>query len=119
MSERYVRDEPRLIRDTTEEELAYIATRAEEAALAEEAGSLSTVEDEADVAAEEKEFAEWTGSAGEPSGAGTAVPLVEESVEESAEEETEADDSSTPGRKRVLRRASSGEPVQPGRTMQR
>nr|XP_040243972.1 leucine zipper putative tumor suppressor 2-like [Aegilops tauschii subsp. strangulata] len=84
-------DEPQHIRDTTEEELAYIATRAEEAALAEEAGSLGTMEDEADVAAEEREFAEWTGSTGEPSGVGAGVPLVEEVVEESAEEETEAD----------------------------
>ena len=96
--------------------MAYIAAREEEAALAGEAGSLDTVEDEADVAAEEKEFAEWTGSTGEPSGAGAGVPLVEEVVEESAEEETKADDSSAPGRKRVLRWASSGEPVQPGRT---
>ena len=119
LSERYVHDEPQLIRATTEEELVYIAARAEEAALAEEAGSLSTVEDEADVAAEEKEFAEWTGSTEEPSGASAGVPLVEEAVEESAEEETEADDSSAPGRKRALRRASSGEPVRPGRTTQR
>ena len=97
MSERYIHDEPQLIRDTTEEELAYIAARAEEAALAEEAGSLSTMEDEADVAAEE-EFAKWTGSAGEPNGAGAGAPLIEEAVEESAEEETKADDSSAPGR---------------------
>ena len=45
MLEKYVCDEPLLIRDTTEEELAYIAARAEEAALAEEAGSLGTMED--------------------------------------------------------------------------
>ena len=91
----------------------------EEAALAEEAGSLDTMEDEADVAAEEREFAEWTGSAGEASGTGAGVPPVEGAVEESAEEEIEADDSSAPGRKRVLRRARSGEPVWPGRTTQR
>ena len=35
LSERLIRDEPRLIRDTTDEEVAYIASRAEEAALAE------------------------------------------------------------------------------------
>ena len=46
-------------------------------------------------------------------------PLVEEAVKESAEEKTEADDSSAPGRKRVLRWASFGKPVRPGRTTQR
>nr|XP_020167124.1 fibrous sheath CABYR-binding protein-like [Aegilops tauschii subsp. strangulata] len=107
LSERYVHDEPQLIWDTTEEELAYITTRAEEAALAEEAGSLGTVKDEANMATEEREFAEWMGSAGEASGSGARVPLVEDMVEESAEEETEAYDSSVPGRKRVLRQTSS------------
>ena len=81
LSERYVRDEPLLIRDTTEEELAYIAARAEEVALAEEAGSLGTVEDEADAAAEERNFAKWAGSAGEASGADAEAPLVEDVVE--------------------------------------
>nr|XP_040253432.1 uncharacterized protein LOC109765811 [Aegilops tauschii subsp. strangulata] len=117
LSERYVRDKPRLIHPTTEAELAYIAATAEEAGLAEEAGSFGIVEDEADAAAEE-EFAEWTGSTREPSGGGAGAPLVEEVVEESAGEETEADDSSAPGRKRVLRQASSGEPVRPGGTTQ-
>nr|XP_045087384.1 myristoylated alanine-rich C-kinase substrate-like [Aegilops tauschii subsp. strangulata] len=111
LSERFVRDEPQLIRDTTKEELAYITARAEEAAVAEEAGSLGTVEDEDDVAAEEREFAEWTGSAGEPSSAGAVVPLVEEAVEESAEEETDVDDSVAPGRKRFLWQAGSSEPI--------
>ena len=40
LSERYVRDEPLLIRDTTKAELAYIAARAEEAELAKEAGNV-------------------------------------------------------------------------------
>ena len=47
LSKNYVRDEPLLIRDTTKAELAYIAARAEEAALAQEADSVGTVEDEA------------------------------------------------------------------------
>ena len=75
------------------------------------------MEDEADTAVEEKELAEWAGSAGEASGIGAGAPLVEDVAEESAEEETEADDSSAPWRRRVLRRASSGEPVRPGRIM--
>nr|XP_020161781.1 probable E3 ubiquitin-protein ligase IRF2BPL [Aegilops tauschii subsp. strangulata] len=119
LSERYIRDEPLLVRDTTREELAYIAARAEEAALAKEVGSVGTMEDEADTAAEEKEFAEWAGSAGEANGAGAGAPLVEEAVKESAKGETEADDSSAPGREHVLRRASSGEPIRPGGTTQR
>nr|XP_020191231.1 nucleolar and coiled-body phosphoprotein 1-like [Aegilops tauschii subsp. strangulata] len=119
LSERYVRDEPLLVHDTTREELAYIAARAEEAAVAKEAGSVGTVEDEADTAAEEKELAEWAGSAGEASGAGAGAPLVEDAVKESAREETEAGDSSAPGRRRVLRQASSSEPVRPGRTTRR
>ena len=43
-----------LIRDTTKEELDYIAARAAEAALAKEAGSAGTMKDEADTAAEDK-----------------------------------------------------------------
>nr|XP_040258271.1 uncharacterized protein LOC109754103 [Aegilops tauschii subsp. strangulata] len=77
------------------------------------------MEDEADTAAEEKEFAEWAGSAGETSGASVGAPLVEDVVEESAEEETEADDPPAPGRKHVLRWASTGEPVRSSRTTQR
>ena len=48
-SESYVRDEPELIRDTTKEELDYIAAREAEAA--------PVPEDEANAAAEEKELA--------------------------------------------------------------
>ena len=75
------------------------------------------MEDEADTAAEEKEFAEWAGSAREASGANTGAPLVEEEVvEELTEGEAEADDPPATRRGRVLRRASSGEPVRPRRT---
>ena len=56
-SENYVYDEPLLIRDTTKEELDYIAARAAEAVLAKEASSAGAVEDEADAVAEEKELA--------------------------------------------------------------
>ena len=81
LSESYVCDEPLRVCDTTREELAYIAARAEEATLAKETGSVNTMEDEADTAAEEKEFSEWAGSAGEASGADAGAPLVEEAVE--------------------------------------
>ena len=53
----YVRNEPLLIQDTTQAELDYIAARAVEAELARQAGSAGGVEDEAAVAAEEKELA--------------------------------------------------------------
>ena len=46
-----------LIRDTTKEELDYIAARAADAALAKEAGSAGGVEDKAVAAAEEEELA--------------------------------------------------------------
>ena len=45
--------------------------------------------------------------------------LVEDVVEESTEEQAEAVDPSGTGKRRVLQRASSGEPVRPGRTVQR
>ena len=50
-------DEPVLIRDTTKEELDYIAARAAEAALAKEAGIAGAVENEANTVAEENELA--------------------------------------------------------------
>ena len=86
LSEKYVRDEPLLIRDTTKEELDYIAARAANATLAKEVGSTGTMEDETSAAAEEKELAGWAESAGEASNVGTGAPLVEDVVEESAEE---------------------------------
>ena len=57
LEEKSVRDEPRLIQDTTQAELDYIAARAAEAELAREAGSAGDVEDEAATAAEERELA--------------------------------------------------------------
>nr|XP_020147912.1 non-muscle caldesmon-like [Aegilops tauschii subsp. strangulata] len=119
LSENYVRDEPLLIRDTAKEELDYIAARAADAVLAKEAGSTSTVEDEADAAAEETELAGWAESAGEASSVGAGAPLIEDVVEESAEEEADAFDPSATGKRRVLRWARSSEPVRPGRTAQR
>ena len=80
MSESYVRDEPLLIQDTTKVELDYIATRAAEAALAWETGSVGTMEDEADAAAEETELAQWAESAWEASGANTEAPLLKTRV---------------------------------------
>ena len=74
MSEGYVRDEPLLIRNTTKEELDYIAAREAEAALAREAGSAVGVEDEVDAAAEERELAQWAESAGEASNIGIGLP---------------------------------------------
>ena len=55
-------------------------------------------------------------AAGEASSAGTEAPLVEDVTGESSSEEAETADLTPPtGRGRVLRRASSGEPVRPGR----
>lgn len=119
LSERYVRDEPLLIQDTTKEALDYITARAAKAALAREAGSTGHVEDEAKAAVEEKELARWVESAGEASSTGTGSPLIEDVVEESTEEEAEADDPPATGKRHVPLRASSGEPVRPGRTKQR
>nr|XP_020200999.1 serine/arginine repetitive matrix protein 1-like [Aegilops tauschii subsp. strangulata] len=89
LSEGYLRDEPVLIRDTSKEELDYIAARAVEAALAKEAGSRHR------------------------------RPLIEDVGDESFEEEVEADDPSATGKRRALQRAGSGEPVRPGKTVQR
>ena len=47
LSERPIHEEPHLICDTTAEEVAYIASRAEEAALVTAAGSISFLESEA------------------------------------------------------------------------
>ena len=57
LQDRYVTAELRLIQDTTQVELDYIAARVAEANLAKEAGSAGGVEDEAAVAAKEKELA--------------------------------------------------------------
>ena len=47
LSKRPIREEPQLIHDTTDEEVAYIASRAEEATLAKEASNIGFMEDEA------------------------------------------------------------------------
>ena len=53
-----------LVQDTSQAELNYIATRAREAQLAEEAGSAGGVEDRAATAAEEEELIRWAAAAG-------------------------------------------------------
>ena len=58
LEEKYVRDEPQLVQDTTQAELDYIAARAAEAELAKEAGSAGGVQDKAAAAALEKELAQ-------------------------------------------------------------
>jgi len=118
LAERYVRDEPLLVQDTTQAELDYIAARVAEAELAKEAGSAGSMEDEATMAAEEKELAQWAESAGKASSAGTGAPLIEDVVDESSEEEAKPVDPPVMGRGQVLRRATSGEPVRPGRVVQ-
>lgn len=107
-------DEPRLIQDTTQEELDYIATRAVEAELAKLAGDIGGMENEVTVAAEEEELAEWVKSAKEAGGASTN-PATGGVGEESYNEEVEAGDPSATKKRRVPRRASSSEPVQTGR----
>ena len=98
-----------LVQDTTQAELDYIATRAKEAQLAKEAGSVGGVEDKAAMAAEEEELARWAAAAGGASSAGTEAPLVEDVTGESSEEEAEtAGPTPAKGRGRVPRRASSG-----------
>nr|XP_020147570.1 nucleolar and coiled-body phosphoprotein 1-like [Aegilops tauschii subsp. strangulata] len=111
LSERPVREEKQLIRDTTDEEVAYIANRAEEAAHAEAAGSAGFRESEAGA---EEDFAEQVESTGECNGATTRGPSAEEADEEAADDTDEEEPLEEPlvkgRRKRVLRRSSSSEP---------
>ena len=86
-----------------------------EAELSKEVGNTGGVEDEAATTAEEKELVQWAESAGEASSAGTGAPLIEDVPDESSKEEVEAVDPPAMGSGRVLWRAGSGEPVQPGR----
>ena len=81
-----------------------------------ESGSAGGMEDEDGMAAEERELTQWAGAAGEASGANTGAPLIEEVVKELTKGEAEADDPTATGRGRVLRQATSGEPVRPRRT---
>nr|XP_020161817.2 neurofilament medium polypeptide-like [Aegilops tauschii subsp. strangulata] len=120
LHEGYVIAELRLVQDTSQVELDYIAARAAEAKLTEEAGSTDGVEDKIATEVEENELTQWAEAAGEASSAGTGAPLVEDMVGESSEEEAEEEevvaiDPPATGRGRVLRRATSGEPVRPGR----
>nr|XP_040249558.1 actin cytoskeleton-regulatory complex protein pan1-like [Aegilops tauschii subsp. strangulata] len=92
---------------------------AAEAELAREDSSAGAVEDESGTAAEDKVLDGWVESARQASSASAGAPLVEDVVEESTMGEAEADDPPAPGRRRVLCRASSGEPVRPGRAMPR
>ena len=96
-----------LVQDTSQAELDYIAARAMEAQLAEEAGSAGGVEAKAATAAEEEELARWAAAAGGASSAGTEAPLVEEAADESSEEEAGAVDPLATGRGRVLWRAGA------------
>ena len=111
-------------------ELDYIAARVEEARLAEEeaklnreAGSANVVVDKAAAEAEEAELARWAGAAGEASGADTGSPLVEDVADGSSEEEGEEERTATTDppiteKRRVMRRATSGEPVRLDRAAQ-
>ena len=76
LSKGSIHAELELIRPTTDEEVAYITARADEVALAAEAGSYDTVVDEAREAEEERKFLEWMGPAGETSGAAGRAPLL-------------------------------------------
>lgn len=124
LHEGYFTAKPRLIQDTSEAELDYIAARVAEAELAREAGSTGGVEDKAAAEAEEEELSQWAAAPVEASGAGSGATLVEYVVDESlSDEEAEWEETATAdppvtGRGRVLQRATSGEPVRPGRAVQ-
>ena len=88
-----------------------------------EAGSVGRTVDSTAAEAEEEDLARWAAAAGEASGAGTGAPLIEDVVDESSSEEDEGEETATAdppvtGRGRVLRRATSGKPVRPGRAAQ-
>ena len=87
LSERPVREEKKLVRDTTNEEVAYIASRAEEAALAAAAGSAGFQESEARA---EEDFPEQAESTGECRGATTGGPSTEEAADDAAATEETA-----------------------------
>src|SRR3954468_13514125 len=75
--------ERRLVMDTTQAEVDYIATRAKEAQLALEAGSAGGVEDEGTAAAEEEQFSLWAAGTMGASSADTGAPLIEDAAGES------------------------------------
>jgi hypothetical protein len=105
LSEKAIREEPILIRPTTDQEVAYIASRAEEAMLAAEAGNFGSLEAEASEGAPSEEvFDGQDESAGEQSGKVAGSSSEEDTAEGQLQEEPLA-----PGRKkRVLRKAVSG-----------
>jgi hypothetical protein len=108
LSEKAIREEPTLIRSTTNQEVAYIASRAEEAMLAAEAGNFSSLEAEASEGVPSEEVLVGQGeSAGEQSGEVAGSSNEEDAAEEQLQEEPPA-----PGRKkRILRKAASGVPA--------
>nr|XP_020184739.1 translation initiation factor IF-2-like [Aegilops tauschii subsp. strangulata] len=112
LSERPICEEKQLVHDTTDEEVAYIANMAEEAALAEAASSAGFQESEAGA---EEDFAEQVESTGERSGTATGGPSAEEADKEAADDTDEEESPEEPPvqgrRKRVLRQSGSSEPV--------
>jgi hypothetical protein len=108
LSEKAIREEPILICPTTPEEVAYIASRAEEAMLAAEAGIFGSLEAEASEGVPSEEVLAGQGeAAGEQSGEAAGSSNEEDTAEEQLQEEPPA-----PGRKkRVLRkRVARAEP---------
>ena len=99
MSERAIREDPILIRPTTDEEIAYIASRAEEANLAAEAGDFGFMgEDTSEETAPEETSTEQEEVAEEQSGKVAGGSTVEGPAKELPHEEPPA-----PGKKkRVL-----------------
>jgi hypothetical protein len=109
LSERAVREETGLVHATTDEEVAYIATRVEEAKLATEAGDVGFTEwetSDAEVILEEDPAREDK-AAGEQSSTAAENSSDEDTAEEQPQEEPPA-----PKRaKRVLRKAISDAPA--------
>jgi hypothetical protein len=109
LMERAVWEEGDLIRATTDEEVAYIATRVEEANLAMEAGSVGFTEwetSDAEVVVEENPAGEDK-AAGEQSGTAAESSSDEDAAEEEPQEELPAPKKT----KHVLRKAVSGIPA--------
>lgn len=116
LEERAVREE-NLIRDTTDQELAYIASRVEEARLAAEAGEFGFTMEEAEEAQRENlagqdELAEQGELAGEANSSAAGGPSTEEAAEEPLHEEPPVPQR----KKRILHKG--GEPVQRQETQQ-
>lgn len=109
LMERAIHAEENLIRPTTKEEVAYIASRAEEAMLAAEAGSAGFTggeSSEGEVLSEEN-LAGQGEVAGKQGGTAAGGPSAGGTVEEE-EEEDEEPPALVPRKRRVLRKATSG-----------